>query len=146
LQPRRVVDDDVQASVGQGVRLGAPRPVGAHDGAPRPADAIFDQPIPQLGHRAHKQFADGTRALVCHQPLSYSPAPGGRVLHPARRERGDGGRALPVGRRTPAGIIQMDSGEPITLLAGVHAGCFELFGMDRVRAIRDLKGKTVAVS
>jgi NitT/TauT family transport system substrate-binding protein len=40
----------------------------------------------------------------------------------------------------------MDSGEPITLLAGVHAGCFELFGMDRVRAIRDLKGKTVAVS
>ncbi len=31
------------------------------------------------------------------------------------------------------------------LLAGVHSGCFELFGTERVRAIRDLKGKTVAV-
>src|SRR4029079_14488979 len=26
-----------------------------------------------------------------------------------------------------------------------HAGCFELFGTDRVQTIRDLKGKTVAV-
>ena len=31
------------------------------------------------------------------------------------------------------------------VLAGVHAGCFELFGAKDVRAIRDLKGKTVAV-
>jgi NitT/TauT family transport system substrate-binding protein len=27
----------------------------------------------------------------------------------------------------------------------VHVGCFELFGTDHVRAVRDLKGKTVAV-
>ena len=44
------------------------------------------------------------------------------------------------------GIIQLDAGDPIVLLAGVHVGCFELFGTDRVRAIRDLKGKTVAVT
>jgi NitT/TauT family transport system substrate-binding protein len=31
------------------------------------------------------------------------------------------------------------------LLAGVHTGCYELFGNERVRALRDLKGKTVAV-
>ena len=42
-------------------------------------------------------------------------------------------------------IIQMDAGVPIVLLGGVHAGCFELFGTDRVKAICDLKGKTVAV-
>ncbi len=42
-------------------------------------------------------------------------------------------------------IILIDVGDPIVLLAGVHVGCFELFGTDRVRAIRDLKGKTVAV-
>jgi NitT/TauT family transport system substrate-binding protein len=42
-------------------------------------------------------------------------------------------------------IIQVDAGDPIMILAGVHVGCFELFGTDRVRAIRDLKGKTVAV-
>ena len=39
----------------------------------------------------------------------------------------------------------MDSGDPIVFLGGVHIGCFELFGTDRVRTIRDLKGKTVAV-
>jgi NitT/TauT family transport system substrate-binding protein len=43
-------------------------------------------------------------------------------------------------------LLRADAGDPIVLLAGVHVGCFELFGTDRVRAIRDLKGKTVAVS
>jgi NitT/TauT family transport system substrate-binding protein len=42
-------------------------------------------------------------------------------------------------------ILQVDAGVPIVLLGGVHVGCYELFGTDRVRAIRDLKGKTVAV-
>ncbi len=42
-------------------------------------------------------------------------------------------------------IIQIDAGEPVVVLGGVHAGCYELFGTDRVRAIRDLKGKRVAI-
>ena len=42
-------------------------------------------------------------------------------------------------------IIQVDAGLPLVFLGGVHAGCFELFGTERVKAIRDLKGKTVAV-
>jgi NitT/TauT family transport system substrate-binding protein len=42
-------------------------------------------------------------------------------------------------------IIRVDAGDPIVILAGVHVGCFELFGTDRVHTIRDLKGKTVAV-
>jgi NitT/TauT family transport system substrate-binding protein len=32
-------------------------------------------------------------------------------------------------------VIQLDAGAPITALAGVHVGCFELFGTDRVHAI-----------
>ena len=43
-------------------------------------------------------------------------------------------------------IIRIESGDPITVLAGIHPGCFELFGTDRVHAIRDLKGKRVAVN
>src|SRR6266705_2416921 len=43
-------------------------------------------------------------------------------------------------------IVMADSGAPLLILAGVHVGCFELFGNERVRSIRDLKGKTVAVS
>ncbi len=42
-------------------------------------------------------------------------------------------------------VLEIDAGEPIVILAGVHVGCFELFGADRVRSIRDLKGKRVAV-
>jgi NitT/TauT family transport system substrate-binding protein len=41
--------------------------------------------------------------------------------------------------------IQIDAGDPIVLLAGIHPGCFVLFGTDRIRAVRDLKGKTVSV-
>jgi NitT/TauT family transport system substrate-binding protein len=41
-------------------------------------------------------------------------------------------------------ILQVDEGDPLVLLAGIQIGCYELFGTDRVRAIRDLKGKTVA--
>jgi NitT/TauT family transport system substrate-binding protein len=42
-------------------------------------------------------------------------------------------------------VISLDAGDEIVLVAGVHTGCFELFGTDRVRAIKDLKGKTVAI-
>jgi NitT/TauT family transport system substrate-binding protein len=43
-------------------------------------------------------------------------------------------------------LTQIDAGAPIVLVAGVHVGCYELVGGDRVRAIRDLKGKTVAIN
>jgi NitT/TauT family transport system substrate-binding protein len=42
-------------------------------------------------------------------------------------------------------VVALDAGEAITLLAGVHVGCFELFATEPVRTITDLKGKTVAV-
>ena len=45
----------------------------------------------------------------------------------------------PLGRR-------VDAGDPVMFLAGVHVGCFELFATDRVRTVRDLKGKSVAVA
>ncbi len=42
-------------------------------------------------------------------------------------------------------VTNIDAGEPVVTLAGLHGGCFELFGTDRVRSIRDLKGKTVGL-
>jgi NitT/TauT family transport system substrate-binding protein len=42
-------------------------------------------------------------------------------------------------------IIQIDRGDPVVVLSGVHPGCFELFGTDRVRSLKDLKGKRIAV-
>jgi len=45
----------------------------------------------------------------------------------------------------PMVITRLEAGDPIVVLAGVHIGCMELYGTERIRAIRDLKGKTVAV-
>lgn len=42
-------------------------------------------------------------------------------------------------------VMRIDAGDPLVLLGGIHVGCFELFGSERVRHVRDLKGKTVAV-
>ena len=42
-------------------------------------------------------------------------------------------------------ILAIDAGDPVVVLGGIHPGCFELFGTDRIRSVRDLKGKTVAV-
>lgn len=42
-------------------------------------------------------------------------------------------------------VTQIDAGDPIVLLGGVHVGCYELFGTGNVRAIRDLRGRRVAV-
>ena len=56
------------------------------------------------------------------------------------------GKADITADAAPALILPLDAGDPIVVLAGVHVGCYELFGTDRVRTVRDLKGKTVAVS
>jgi NitT/TauT family transport system substrate-binding protein len=40
-------------------------------------------------------------------------------------------------------LAKIDAGEPITLLAGVMVGCYELFGNESVRGIADLKGKSL---
>jgi NitT/TauT family transport system substrate-binding protein len=42
-------------------------------------------------------------------------------------------------------VVAMDAGEPITVVGGVHTGCFELFAAGGIRRITDLKGKTVGV-
>src|SRR6266511_4061336 len=42
-------------------------------------------------------------------------------------------------------VTRIDAGDPLVLLGGLHVGYFELFGSERVRSVRDLKGKTVAV-
>jgi NitT/TauT family transport system substrate-binding protein len=47
---------------------------------------------------------------------------------------------------SPPFLLHLEAGDPLVVLAGVHLGCFELFGTERVRSIRDLKGKTAVVT
>jgi NitT/TauT family transport system substrate-binding protein len=42
-------------------------------------------------------------------------------------------------------MLRVDGGLPITALAGVHLGCFELFAHEPIQTISDLKGKTFGV-
>ncbi len=35
-------------------------------------------------------------------------------------------------------LIRVDAGDPVVFLAGVHVGCFEVVGSERVQRIRDL--------
>jgi NitT/TauT family transport system substrate-binding protein len=46
----------------------------------------------------------------------------------------------------PQWASAIDGGGAVSVLAGVHVGCFVLFGNDRVHSISDLKGKSVGVS
>jgi len=46
---------------------------------------------------------------------------------------------------SPPLIATIDAGEPITILAGEHVGCFELFAREGIRGVPDLKGRTVGV-
>ena len=43
-------------------------------------------------------------------------------------------------------IVAIDSGAPIVVLSGLHAGCVEMFASDRVTSIQDLAGKRIVVT
>jgi NitT/TauT family transport system substrate-binding protein len=45
----------------------------------------------------------------------------------------------------PEAVRRIDAGAPITLLAGVVPGCYELFAHEPVKGIKDLKGRSIAV-
>jgi NitT/TauT family transport system substrate-binding protein len=45
----------------------------------------------------------------------------------------------------PPYLVAIDTGAPITIIAGVHIGCFELFARGDISSIVGLKGKSVGV-
>jgi NitT/TauT family transport system substrate-binding protein len=42
-------------------------------------------------------------------------------------------------------IVEVDRGKKITILAGVHVGCFELFARDGINSVAQLKGRSVGI-
>ena len=42
-------------------------------------------------------------------------------------------------------IPAIEAGVPVSVLAGVHVGCFELFAQNNIGGIRDLKGRSVGL-
>ena len=42
-------------------------------------------------------------------------------------------------------VLLLDRGKKVTMLAGVHVGCFELFAKDGINSVADLKGRSVGI-
>jgi NitT/TauT family transport system substrate-binding protein len=43
-------------------------------------------------------------------------------------------------------VLGMNAGAPVTVLSGLHLGCFEIFGKKEIRTLADLRGRTVGAS
>lgn len=73
--------------------------------------------------------------------VQYIPVPGTQGVE----------RALAAGEADLGGhfaapvVLRLEAGDPIVMLGGEHVGCFELLGSERIRTIRDLKGRAVAI-
>ena len=98
--------------------------------------------------------ADSLR--ICHAPnLSSRISARGRLHRDPNTSREPSTAADQRGGRERQGRFQHAfrpamgvghrRGAAITVLAGVHVGCFELFGNESIRSIADLKGKSVGV-
>ncbi|HEX2134755.1 MAG TPA: ABC transporter substrate-binding protein [Microvirga sp.] len=73
--------------------------------------------------------------------IRYVPTSGGFTF-PEMVGRGE----IDFGYSFAASIVfHLDAGVPVTALAGVHSGCYELFAHDPVRTISDLKGRSVGI-
>src|SRR6516162_10932007 len=46
----------------------------------------------------------------------------------------------------PGLVLAMNAGAPVTVLSGLHLGCFEIFGNHEVRGLADLKGRTLGTN
>ena len=99
--------------------------------------------------------------LSLHKPACWAPQ---YVAEPLLREEGftdvqyvrtKGGKGLDEAVRsgkvdiTPGfsgrQVRGVTPGDPTVFLSGLHAGCYSLIASDRIRSIRDLKGKAVWV-
>jgi NitT/TauT family transport system substrate-binding protein len=49
-------------------------------------------------------------------------------------------------RFAPGALRNLDAGVPMTVLAGVHPGCFALFAHEHIRTFADLNGKQVGIN
>lgn len=44
----------------------------------------------------------------------------------------------------PMATVRIEAGDPIVMLGGVQIGCFQVYGSDAVKSIRDFKGRTIS--
>jgi NitT/TauT family transport system substrate-binding protein len=89
---------------------------------------------------APQYIADELLRAEGFKDIRYLPMPIGSV------QEALAGGELDLGLEYASKYVEaIDRGLAVTVLAGVHVGCFELFGNGSVRSITDLKGKKVGI-
>jgi NitT/TauT family transport system substrate-binding protein len=82
------------------------------------------------------QYVDATEALSRRADASKSDFVSDMIAH----SEVDFGRQF-----APSLVMGMNAGAPLTVLSGLHLGCFEIFGKNEIRTLADLKGRTVGL-
>jgi NitT/TauT family transport system substrate-binding protein len=89
---------------------------------------------------APQDVADELLRAEGFSDIRYSPMPIGSV------QEALAGGELDLGLEYASKYVEaIDRGLAVTVLAGAHVGCFEVFGNESVRSITDLKGKKVGI-
>jgi NitT/TauT family transport system substrate-binding protein len=76
---------------------------------------------------AHIRRADATKSGVIADMIAHDDVDFGRDFAPGL-------------------VLAMNAGAPVTVLSGLHLGCFEIFGKHEIRGLADLKGRTVGTN
>jgi NitT/TauT family transport system substrate-binding protein len=104
------------------------------------ATCIAPQAFQELLHAegfTNIRYVDGTDAQIRRADAASSDYVADMIAH----GEVDFGRQF-----APALVLGMNAGAPITVLTGLHLGCFEIFGKEEIRTLGDLKGRTVGAS
>ena len=121
-----------------------PRDVGAADGDPPPETRTL-----RLVH-------DPDAPFICYAPIYVAEellrSEGFTDIRYVRMVDGSEAKTLATGQADVSGVlaatllIAIEERQPLLTLAGLHVGCLELVSAGAVRSVRELKGRTVAVT
>jgi NitT/TauT family transport system substrate-binding protein len=126
------------SSVGAAGVIGAPHSLAAE---PPPETTTVRFPISNNICFAPLYVADELLRVEGFTDIRYVPtASGATGARWVARGEADFDNAF-VGTQTTL----IDAGEQITIVGGLHIGCYELFAHGDIRSIRELKGRTVGV-
>ena len=114
-----------------------PRSSLADEGSPETTTLRLDSHAPALRGTAVHHRGAAARGRFHRHPL--------RADHRRVTTRSHAASSTSTSIPRPWLASHLDAGEPVTVLAGVHSGCFELFAHEPIRTISDLKDKRVGI-
>jgi NitT/TauT family transport system substrate-binding protein len=125
------------SALGAASFLGLPRPAAAE---PPPETTRIRTVRVVSSCFAPQYLAETFLRLEGFSDISYSELTSGNLY-----DMVDTGEVDMTLEAAPAIVYGLNAASKWVTIAGIHAGCYELFGNDAVRSLRDLKGKSVAV-